>query len=206
MNRFKECREKRGYSQQQLCIMLGLKGSSVSNWESGKTKPNRNNLQRLARLYGVSMDYLLGEEEKDKTAESSNALRVPVLGSIPAGVPIEAIEDILDWEEVPADWGRGGKEYFALKVHGNSMLPEYRDGDVVIFHKQETCESGQDCAVMVNGDDATFKRVKITDRGVMLQALNPDYESYPYTSKEWEESNGKILGVVAELRRKYQGR
>lgn len=86
MNRFKECREKRGYSQQQLCIMLGLKGSSVSNWESGKTKPNRNNLQRLARLYGVSMDYLLGEEEKEKTAESSNALRVPVLGSIPAGV------------------------------------------------------------------------------------------------------------------------
>lgn len=202
MNRFKECREKRGYSQQQLCIMLGLKGSSVSNWESGKTKPNRNNLQRLARLYGVSMDYLLGEEEKDKTTESSNALRVPVLGSIPAGVPIEAIEDILDWEEVPADWGRGGKEYFALKVDGNSMLPEYRDGDVVIFHKQETCESGQDCAVMVNGDDATFKRVKITDRGVMLQALNPDYESYAYTSKEWEEINGRILGVVVEMRRK----
>lgn len=202
MNRFKECREKRGYSQQQLCIMLGLKGSSVSNWESGKTKPNRNNLQRLARLYGVSMDYLLGEEEKDKTAESSKALRVPVLGSIPAGVPIEAIEDILDWEEVPADWGRGGKEYFALKVRGLSMYPRYEDGDVVIFRRQDTCESGQDCAVMVNGDEATFKRVKLTDGGVMLQAINPDYESYMYSNAEWQEKNGQILGVVVELRRK----
>jgi repressor LexA len=81
------------------------------------------------------------------------------------------------------------------------MYPEYRDGDVIVLRKQETCETGQDCAVMVNGDDATFKRVKWSPRGVMLQAINPDYESYIFTHAEWAKKNGRILGVVVQLRR-----
>lgn len=204
MNIVKELRERAGMSQKELALEIGVSRPIVSEWEHQKKDPKKERLAKLAEIFKVDpsivLGYQIGQVEIAQT--SSNALRVPVLGSIPAGVPIEAIEDILDWEEVPADWGRGGKEYFALKVDGNSMLPEYRDGDVVIFHKQETCESGQDCAVMVNGNDATFKRVKWSPRGVMLQALNPDYESYAYTSKEWEENNGRILGVVVEMRRK----
>lgn len=200
MMRLKEAREKAGYSQKQVALMLGIKGPSVSNWERGKTSPTHENLVRLAALYHVSMDYIVGHDTEPEP--SSQAVRIPVLGTIPAGVPIEAIEDILDWEEIPADWTRGGKEYFALRVTGSSMYPEYRDGDVIVLRKQETCETGQDCAVMVNGDDATFKRVKWSERGVMLQAINPDYESYIFTHAEWAEKNGRILGVVVELRRK----
>lgn len=200
MMRLKEAREKAGYSQKQVALMLGIAGPSVSNWERGKTSPTHENLVRLASLYHVSMDYIVGHDIEPEP--SSQAVRIPVLGTIPAGVPIEAIEDILDWEEIPADWTRGGKEYFALRVTGSSMYPEYRDGDVIVLRKQETCETGQDCAVMVNGDDATFKRVKWSERGVMLQAINPDYESYLYTHDEWAEKNGRILGVVIELRRK----
>ena len=59
---------------------------------------------------------------------------------------------------------------------------------------------------MVNGDDTMFKRVKWSSKGVMLQALNPDYDSYVYTSEEWQANNRRILGVIAELRRRYQGR
>ena len=204
MNIVKELRERAGMSQKELALEIGVSRPIVSEWEHQKKDPKKERLAKLAEIFKVDpsivLGYQIGQVEIAQT--SSNALCVPVLGSIPAGVPIEAIEDILDWEEVPADWARGGKEYFALKVHGLSMYPRYEDGDVVIFRRQDTCESGQDCAVMVNGNEATFKRVKLTDGGVMLQAINPDYESYMYSNAEWQEKNGQILGVVVELRRK----
>lgn len=201
--RLKELRKAAHYTQQKLADKLGVARSTVAMWETSETDFGTDMAKRIASLFDVPVDELL-EVDRDvsNAGASAKALRVPVLGSIPAGVPIEAIEDILDWEEVPADWGRGGKEYFALKVRGLSMYPRYEDGDVVIFRRQDTCESGQDCAVMVNGNEATFKRVKLMDGGVMLQAINPDYESYMYSNAEWQEKNGQILGVVVELRRK----
>lgn len=203
MNMVKELRENMGMLQKELAIQLGVSQPTVSDWEHGKKDPTEENAKKIGEIFNCDWRVVLCRKPLHEKAESSNAIRVPVLGYIPAGIPIEAIEDVLDWEEVPADWGLGGKEYFALKVNGNSMLPDYRNGDVVIFKRQDTCESGQDCAVMVNGDDATFKRVKWSPKGVMLQALNPDYDSYVYTSDEWQDNNGRILGVVAELRRKY---
>lgn len=207
MNLVKELRLRAGMSQKELSIEAHVSRATISDWEKQKKDPKKKeNIDRLAEIFNVDPAIILGFQIGNTSIQTDNTdkvLRIPVLGTIPAGVPIEAIEDILDWEEVPADWKRGGKEYFALRVKGSSMLPEYRDGDVVIFKRQDTCESGQDCAVMVNGDDATFKRVKWSPKGVMLQALNPDYDSYVYTSDEWVENNGRILGVIAELRRKY---
>ena len=202
MNVVKELRENMGMLQKELAIQLGVSQPTVSDWEHGKKDPTEENARKIGEIFGCDWRVVLCRRPLREETASSNALRVPVLGSIQAGVPIEAIEDILDWEEVPADWARGGKEYFALKVRGLSMYPRYEDGDVVIFRRQDTCESGQDCAVMVNGNKATFKRVKLTDGGVMLQAINPDYESYMYSNAEWQEKNGQILGVVVELRRK----
>lgn len=125
----------------------------------------------------------------------------PVLGTIPAGVPLEAIGDALDYEELPESMFSGGREYFALKIQGDSMLLRYEDGDVVILRKQETCESGQDCAVLVNGNDATFKRVRMNEKTLTLQPLNPAYEPMVYTTKEVAELPVRILGVAVELRR-----
>ena len=96
---------------------------------------------------------------------------------------------------------KGGKEYFAVKIEGNSMEPKYLDGDVLIVLKQNTCENKQDCIVMVNGDDGTFKRVFITEEGITLQPLNPEYVSVSYTNQEVIEKPVKILGVVKEIRR-----
>lgn len=158
--RLKELREKKGYSQAQLARILGVKQSTVGMWESGKNKPQNPSLEALANMFNVSTDYLLGRDTINNQKTSESAISIPVLGKIPAGIPIEAIEDIIDYEEIPSDWANGGKEYFSLQVKGNSMSPRYEDGDILILRKQDTCENGQDCAVMVNGNDATFKRVK----------------------------------------------
>ena len=194
--RLKELRKKAGYTQQTLANRLNVARSTVAMWETG-TDPGTDMVKRIARLLDVPVDFLL-----DAQGASPGAVRIPVLGTIRAGVPLDAIEEILDYEEIPADWTRGDREFFALRVTGDSMSPVYLDGDIIILRKQDTCDSGQDCAVMVDDEDATFKRVKWSPRGVTLQALNPDYEPLFYSTAEWRENGGRVLGVVVELRRK----
>lgn len=190
--------KSRGVEQADIVMALGITASTVSDWVRGKKYPRVDAMQRLADFFGI----LLSDLTKEDTLENKReGYRIPVFGSIPAGIPWEAIEDIEDYEEIPADWTRGGKEYFALRVKGDSMYPRYEDGDVVIFRKSDTCESGQDCAVMVDSADATFKRVRITPTGVTLQPLNPEYDPLTFSNREVMELPVRILGVVVELRR-----
>lgn len=102
------------------------------------------------------MESLLENEQIQKLG-----YKIPVLGTIPAGIPIEAVEEILDYEEIPQEWATQG-EYFGLKVKGNSMEPRIMNGDVVICRKQSDAESGNVCVIMVNGNDATLKQIKKT--------------------------------------------
>lgn len=195
----KRLRKKCGLNQYELGEAVDMSQATIASWENGTRKPDYNMIVRLSEVLGVSTDELLGLRSK---AHLSGVVRIPVLGTIRAGVPLDAIEEILDYEEIPADWTRGDKEFFALRVTGDSMSPVYLDGDTIILRKQDTCDSGQDCAVMVDDEDATFKRVKWSPRGVTLQALNPDYEPLFFTSAEWRNNGGRVLGVVVELRRK----
>ena len=197
--RIRAMRTSRHISQSDLAERLEVSRSAVAMWESGSREPGLDTLEALAGVFGVSLNALLGEDP----AEPSGARRVPVLGSIPAGIPVEAIEDVLDWEELPSHMFTGGKEYFCLQLKGDSMYPEYRNGDVVVFRKQDTCENGQDCAVMVNGDDATFKRVRIGEKGVTLQPLNPKYDPLVYGNEDVLSLPVRIIGVAVELRRKF---
>lgn len=124
---------------------------------------------------------------------------------MPAGIPIEAIEDVVDWEDIPEEMVRGNKEYFGLKVSGDSMYPKYLDGDTVIVLKQPTCESGDDCIVYVNGYDATLKTVKRNSNGSLtLQPINPQYAPRTFSTDEISALPVSIAGVVVELRRKIR--
>lgn len=200
MNRFKELRKLNGYkTQDELARVLFVNQTAVSQWERGVTTPSPPILLRLSQLYNVTTDYLLGND----TDTEASSVRIPVLGSVPAGIPLEAIEDIVDWEEIPQTMLSGGKEYFALQVEGNSMYPEYLPGDTVIVRKSPVCNSGDVCVVYVNGYDATLKKVKLgDDQSITLIPRNPEYPPRTYTRKEIENLPVSIAGVVVELRRK----
>lgn len=132
---------------------------------------------------------------------------IKVYGTIPAGIPVEAIEDVVDTEEIPTAWLQGDREYFALRIKGDSMYPQYLEGDIVIFRKTDTCETGDDCVVYVNGQDATFKRVKRLDDGtIILQPLNANYAPYTLSAQQVQELPVTIGGVAVELRRKFRTR
>ena len=173
----------------------------MSGYETGKYEADLDTYKLIADFFHVSLGYLLGEP--DSTVD---AVRIPVLGSVPAGIPLEAIQDIIDWEELPQSMAAGGKEYFALQVKGDSMWPDYLPGDVVILQRTPVCSSGDVCVVYVNGDEATLKEVRLNDADKTL-TLVPRNQNYPprtFTRKEIQELPVTIAGVVVELRRKIK--
>ena len=197
--RIKMLREQRGITQSELAEICKVSDKAVSTWENGRNIPRMGAIQRMADYFGIPKSAII-----ENIALPADRVRIPVLGSIPAGIPLSAIEDIEDWEELSPDMLRGEKEYFALAVKGDSMSPEYRSGDVLILQRQDSCETGDDCAVMVNGDDATFKRVRRTEKGIALQPLNPAYDPIFFANEEILSLPVRILGVVVEVRRKIK--
>ena len=158
----------------------------------------------LANAMNIKIEDLLNMLNNDQefNINNDNSAVVFVYGTIPAGIPMECIEDIIDTEEISADMLKGGKQYFGLRVKGDSMEPEYLDGDTLILEKVDDCESGDDCVVMVNGNDGTFKRVFKNENGIILQPLNPSYSPMVYTNDQIENLPVRIIGVVEEFRRK----
>ena len=209
-NYLKTIRESLDYSTHDVNKLCDISQSYISLMENGKRKPSPTILKKLAAIY--NLDYLdlyekagyldLAESEKLKDNEKGKSAIVFIYGNIPAGVPMECIEDIIDTEEIPSDMLKGGKQYFGLKVKGNSMEPEYLDGDTLILKKSDDCENGDDCVVMVNGNDGTFKRVFKNENGIILQPLNPTYSPMVYSNEQIQELPVRIIGIVEEIRRK----
>ena len=200
----KSQREKLKLTYEEIGNYVGVGKSTVKKWESGYiTNMRRDKIQKLAEVLRVTPDYLMGwESNVTPISLPKNVVHIPVLGSIPAGTAVEAVQDIIEWVDIPEEWTHGGYQYFGLTVKGDSMYPEYLEEDVVILRKQGCCESGDDCAVMVNDQDATLKKVRICEDGLELEAINPMYGKKKFTVKEVKQLPVNILGVVVELRRK----
>ena len=191
----KRIMSRQNKNQNDVIKDLDIKQSTFSDWYLGKRIPRMNVIFQLAEYFKVDIRDLIDEPKLNR------GNRIPIFAKIPAGIPIELIEDVIDYEELDPKMFTGDKEYFGVRVSGDSMYPEYRDKDILIVLKTEDCESGQDCIVMINGNDGTFKRVKKTEEGIILQPLNPNYEIKFYSNKEIEELPIKIIGVVKEIRR-----
>lgn len=199
MNRFslalRSLRIRENLTQDELADSLNIAKSTISMYETGNRTPDFEMLEVIADFFNVDMNFLLSGSLEN--TNSKGGRRINVYGTIPAGVPLEAVTDIIDWEEIPSSW-QG--DYLALQVKGDSMEPEYKEGDVIIVKQQPDCESGQDCVVYVNGYDATLKRIVKQQTCIMLQPLNAAYEPKVYDYSD--EDGVTILGVVVEMRRK----
>lgn len=195
----KVLRSKANQTQASVAKAIGVDRTTYAKYESGASEPSFEMLQRMAKFYNVSVGYIMGEAE---TPANSGYIRVPVLGRVAAGIPIDAIEEIIDWEDISTA-AAGDGEYFGLQIKGHSMEPKISDGDVVIVRRQPDVDSGDIAVVLVNGDDATVKRVKKSPQGVTLIPSNPAYEPMYYTNAEIESLPVQILGRVVELRAKF---
>lgn len=198
---------QKGLKAADVCRATGIKSPVFSEWKKGKSKPNTEKMLKIANFLGVSIEYLMtGEEEPSKkhnvSTHSRHGVPINVLGRVAAGIPIEAVEEIIDIEEISEDMAKTG-EFFGLQIHGDSMEPRMLDGDIVIVRKQDDAESGDIVIAMVNGDDATCKRIRKYKDGIELISNNPSYKPMYFSNYEIENKPVKIIGKVVELRGKF---
>lgn len=197
--KIKELRKEKKLTQNRLAELMFVDQTTVSCWETGKATPDTEKLSQLSDLFGVSIDELFGRET---APTGTKGVKIPVLGRVQAGIPIDAIEEILDYEEI-TDAMAGQGEHFGLVVRGDSMFPKIVEDDVVIVRKQDDCDNGDIAVVLVNGSDATVKKIKKTPLGLTLVPLNTAYEMISYSAGEIESLPVRIVGKVVELRRKF---
>jgi repressor LexA len=219
----KLCIEK-NISKRKLEREAGLGTASTTKWKKDGSVPNQTSLEKLSEYLGVSVSYLIGESEyrteqeaviagwnekfnnsdlKEDIKKIESGVKIPVLGSVPCGIPIEAIElvDADDWEEIPERMSKQGK-FFGLKLKGDSMSPRMMEDDVVIVRKQPVAESGDVVIVKVNGEEATCKKLVKHENGISLVPYNSMYEPMYFSNEDIISKPVTIIGKVVELRGK----
>lgn len=199
--RLRDLRLSKEMTQDDLAEAFGISKQAISQYERGIRFPK--DYEQIADFFNVDLDYLMGRSDTYmRIMHTPSPTKIPVLGRVIAGIPIEAIEDIIDWEEIPERMAKDG-EYFALKIKGDSMTPRIQERDVVIVKKQSDVDSGDIAIVLVNGFEATCKQVMKSSDGITLISFNPSYKPLIYSNEEIRTLPVIILGEVVELRRKF---
>ena len=199
--KLKEYLDKKEMNYTDLADRLGVNKSVVSSWKTGARYPRMNTMQKIAEILGCELSDLI--RPKGTINPARHGVKIPVLGHVVAGYPIEAVENVIGEEEISEEMARSG-DYFALIVNGQSMTPTLNDGDTVIIQKTPIAHSGQIAVVLVNGDEATLKEIKLEEDGLWLIGHNSSvYPPKFYTAHEVEMLPVTICGVLVELRRSF---
>lgn len=204
-------RESLGYSTRDVNKLCEISQSYLSLVENGKRKPSAIVLKKLAPIY--SLDYIelyekagyidLIENEKVQELKGSISLKelfkdkVPLLGTVKAGYNYLANENIIDY--IAINFKKEDYDYYGLKIVGDSMETIMSDGDYVVIQKQNEFNSGDYCVVLINGEEATVKRVFKLDTGIKLVALNPLYKDTDYTFEDMKKIPVQVIGIVKQL-------
>ena len=172
-------RKKLGLTQEELGNYVGVQKSAIAKYENGRIENlKRTTIEKLSELFGILPSELLGISATNNVMSNTTN----VIGVVPAGTPLEAIEDVIGEIEYPSRFAN--KEVFALQIKGDSMNKVLPDGCIGLFEKTSTLENGEIGAIMVNGDDATIKKFyRLTDSYV-LEPLSFNPEQHPLIIKD----------------------
>nr|PZN43745.1 MAG: hypothetical protein DIU70_03370 [Bacillota bacterium] len=207
--RIREARIQRGLSQQELAEAIGFSRPAVNSWEHGRSEPSFETLQKIATVLGKPLTWFLGSEEGDKDLrhEVERKLRaeifsgmgmklLPVVGTIQAGIPLLAEQNIVEWLPVPRELA--DQADFIVKVQGDSMVGvNIHDGDYVLLRRverQDQVKSGDIVAALVNGE-STLKLLIYRGGRWYLEAANPAYDPLPVS----EDVDIQVQGVFVAL-------
>ncbi len=193
--------DKNNMTQLDLAKRLNVGTTSVSNWCNGLKSPRMDKVDAMCKLFNCSRTDLM-EDNTSLFTSRKRGVVIKVLGRVAAGIPIEAVEDVIDTEEITEEMAATGT-YFGLQIKGDSMVPNICDHDVVIVRQQDDAETGDTVIALVNGDDATCKRLKKYHDGIELIPNNPNFEPIYFSNEEIQSKPVRIIGKVVELRRKF---
>ena len=185
-------------TQQDLADYLGASKSTVSMWVNGKRTPLMATIDQICKYFNCTREDLLRD---NRESYYKHSISIPVYARVAAGIPLEAVEDIIDREEIPERWEQAGT-YFGVRVKGDSMAPRIENGDVVIVRKQEDADDGDIVIALVNGNDAVCKRLRKYADSIALVSNNAAYSPMYFTLADTQDIPVRIIGKVVELRGK----
>ena len=198
MNIVKELRIQAGLQQKEVALAIGVSNPTVSEWEHQKKDPSGERLNKLADLFNVSPETILGINLSSIVSKFPNAYpmpaqnHLPIYGTIKCGPGGLAMEELLGYAESVKD----PATHFCLMCYGDSMLPEFKDGDIVVIHQQEDIETGEIAAVIADGEEGTLKRIGKQENVLTLVALNP---AYTFVGQDMNRVH--IVGKVVKMMR-----
>jgi repressor LexA len=203
--------EKYG-SIRKFAIKIDIPYTTIDSiLKRGIDNSNVSNVIKICKALNISLDQSLNENRIINNLSFDNAdiidfdddiIKIPVFGTIKAGIPIESQSDIIDYVEIPKIWTRGGKKFYGLKISGDSMFPKYNEDDIVIFEQNDdtTLYHGKDVAIMINGTESTFKKLLVNEQGIVLQPYNTGYDIMMFSKEDVEQLPIKVVGIAREKR------
>ncbi|MCH5261632.1 MAG: helix-turn-helix domain-containing protein [Lachnospiraceae bacterium] len=189
-------------TQREIAQAIDVSPQTFNTWCQGIAIPRMGKVQRLADYFNIGKSDLIDDKPINHSGNAAKGIKINVLGRVAAGIPIEAIENIIDTEEISEELARTGK-FFGLRIQGDSMEPDIHNGDIVIVRQQDDAESDEIVIALVNGNDGVCKRLKKYESSIALVSTNANYEPMYFTNKEISEKPVRIIGKVVELRRKF---
>lgn len=191
----------KGITPYRMSKDLGIAQSTISRWKVSGSVPGTDTLARVSDYLGVTIDYLLyGDEQKERESSVEEFPQIPVLGMVPCGVPIEAIENVIEYIAVLPNQS----DCYGLLAKGDSMSPLIQDGDILIVRNEPVTDSNRVCIVKVNGYEATCKRVVYQKDGLMLVPANLAYQPQFFSAEEIATLPVTVIGEVVEVRRRLR--
>ena len=187
ITRIEKMLNEQGIKRSTMLADLDIPSSTFSTWKKKGSDPDLKSVIKLANYLGVSMDYILTGETGNiqKIELDDEPIQIRVLGKVAAGIPIEAVEDVIGEETISKKMAETG-DYFGLRISGDSMEPTIHHGSIVIVRQQDDVENGDIAIVIVNGEDATCKKIEKFENGIMLVPINKAYEEKFYANEEIE--------------------
>ena len=214
--RIKELREDRHMSQEELALKTGYTSrTSIAKIEAGKIDLPQSKIVLFAKALDTTASYLMGWEESDKsetaipdnfdiiTISEKDFAMIPVVGTISAGIGCLAEQHFDERELVylPDLKGTKLKDYFYLKVQGDSMYPMLVEGDLALIRKQTSVDSGSYAAVMIDSQEGVLKKVIYGSDWIELQSVNPMYPPRRFEGKDVTRIS--IVGLVKQIKRDF---
>lgn len=191
-------------TRNDMCKALDFKYTTFTDWYNGNIYPGIDKIEKIANYFRIEKSDLIENKEKNKTDVLGNeVVPIPLLGTVKAGYNYLAQENWEGTVDVEQTLVGDGSEFFALKVKGDSMFPDLKENDVVIIKKQSDFENGDIIVAIINGDEATIKKGRKSEAGILLQPLNPKYEPLIFTHDDMKNIPVAIVGVVKQLKREF---
>jgi len=192
-------RKNKRMTQDDLGKVFNVSGKTVGSWERGYRQPDLEQVSKLADYFDVTTDYLLGRDVF-QPIKGADIVSVPLVGNVKAGVDGLALENVEGYTSFLPEDIKKGKEYFALRISGDSLVGDgiFPD-DVVLVEKNADYVPNKLYVVIINGEEGTLKHLTVNHDHYVLTSSNPNYPPRILNGKQLEDT--VIVGRVVQIKR-----